>query len=101
MRTPTTYQIDTLIQLNVTFYNTALNEPADPTTVALFVEDPDGTVSEIASNQIVRTGTGAYYSNFLPTGPGLWTYKWQGTGNVVATSPDTQFFVAASELIED
>lgn len=94
------YQVDTLVQLNVTFYNTQLNLPADPSIVSLFVEDPTGVVTQIPSNFIVRTGTGTYYSDFLPTGPGQWTYKWQGSGtSVLATSPDTSFFVRASELI--
>lgn len=94
------YQVDTLIQLNVVFYNTALNVPADPTAVSLFVEDPAGTVTQVASNQIVRTGVGAYYSDFLPTGPGRWAYKWQGTGNVIATSRDTSFLIKGSELVD-
>jgi hypothetical protein len=95
------YQVDTLIQLSVTFYNTALNLPADPFAVSLFVQDPSGNVTQIASSSIVRTGVGAYYSNFMPTGPGPWTYKWRGNGptSVQATSPDTSFFVKASELI--
>lgn len=93
------YQVETLIQLNVVFYNTALNLPADPTAVALFVEDPNANVIPIASNLIVRTGTGAYYYDFLPTIAGEWRYKWQGTGNVVATSRDTKFYVKGSELV--
>jgi hypothetical protein len=94
------YQIDTLLQLNVTFYDVALNLPADPSSVALFVEDPNGVVTEIASNLIVRTGIGTYYSDFLPPMPGRWTYKWQGSGSsVIATSPDTHFFVKGSALV--
>lgn len=94
------YQVATLIQLTVTFYDVASNMAADPTTVALFVEDPSGNVTEIASDLIVRTGVGAYYSLFLPSSPGLWTYKWQGSGNtVIATSPDTRFMVKGSALV--
>jgi hypothetical protein len=93
------YQAYTLIQLNVVFYNVALNQPADPTTVALFVEDPTGVVTPIDPLTIVRTGVGAYYANFLPPSPGEWAYKWQGTGNVVATSKDRCFLVQASELV--
>ncbi len=94
------YQVDTLLQLNVTFYNTALNQPADPEFVALFIEDPNGNVSQIPGNLIVRAGTGQYFSDFLPPGPGEWVYKWQGTGNsVVATSRDTRFFVKGSALV--
>lgn len=91
------YQMDTLIQLNVIFYDTLLNLPADPTSVSLFMEDPFGTVTQPAG--IVRTGTGTYYCNFLPTGPGEWTYKWQGTGSVIATSRDTSFIVVRSSVI--
>jgi hypothetical protein len=94
------YQIDTVIQINVTFYDVGLNQPADPATTALFVEDPNGNVTQIASNLIVRTGIGSYYFNFLPPEPGKWIYKWEGTGTVIATSKDTSFLVQASDLIE-
>lgn len=95
------YEVETIIQLNVTFYNTALNQPADPTNVAVFVEDQNGVVTQLPLGSIVRTGVGQYYANFLPTAgdAGRWKYKWQGTGNVVATSPDRHFFVRASELV--
>ncbi len=93
------YQVETLIQMNVTFYDVALNLPADPVTVSLFVEDPNGNVSQIPANAINRTGTGAYNSMFLPTMPGQWAYKWQGTGNVMATSRDGCFFVQASDMV--
>jgi hypothetical protein len=95
-----TYQVETLLQLNVTFYDVSLNLPADPTTVALFIEDPNGNVTEVATNLIVRTGVGTYYSDFLPTMPGEWTYKWQGSGSsVIATSKDTRFFIQGSALV--
>ena len=94
------YQIETTIRLSVAFYNTALNLPADPSMVSLFVEDPDGVVTQIPSGDIVRSGVGAYYSDFLPTSAGQWTYKWQGSGtSVVATSRDTKFFVQLSALV--
>lgn len=99
MKVVNRYQEQTLIQLSVIFYNVALNLPADPSTASLFVEDPSGNVTQIASGNIVRTGVGTYYSNFFPTGPGLWKYKWQGSGtSVQATSPDTAFFVVASDF---
>jgi len=92
------YQTRTLIQLSVTFYNVAANVPADPQTVTLWVEDPFNVVTQVTN--IVRTGVGTYYANFLPTYPGVWKYKWQGIGStgVIATSPDTSFFVQASDF---
>ena len=94
-----TYQIETLIQINGAFFNVALNLPADPTSVALYLEDPNNNVTTVNPALIVRTGIGTYYYNFLPTSAGLWTYKWQGTGNVVCSSRDTQFFVQGSALL--
>lgn len=94
------YQIDTQIQLNGKFYNVAANVPADPTTTTLYVEDPSGNVTEYGpGTPIVRTSVGVYYMLFVPSGPGEWTYQWQGTGAVIATSPATKFFVKASDLI--
>ena len=102
MKVVNRYQQQTLIQLSVIFYNVALNLPADPSTVSLWVEDPTGVVTQISGSDIVRTGTGTYYSNFMPTGPGLWKYKWQGSGlSVQATSPDTEFFVVGSDFLTE
>lgn len=103
------YQVDTLIQLNVTFLNVPTNMPADPTAVSLFISDPSGNETEVTYNPgpIVRTGVGVYYYQFTPTptppattAAGTWTYKWQGTGAVIATSRDTNFLVQASDLIQ-
>lgn len=95
------YQVDTVLQIDVTFYDVASNIPADPTTVALFVEDPSGNVTEVPTGQITRSGVGAYSVMFLPPAVGQWKYKWQGTGSVAATSPDKRFFVQASDLISE
>ena len=94
------YQIDTQIQLNGTFYNVGLNVPADPSSATLFIESPAGVVTEYGpGSPIVRTGIGVYYMLFVPPGPGEWSYQWQGTGAVIATSKVTRFFVHASDLI--
>jgi len=95
------YQVETLLQLNVTFFNVEANLPADPQEALLFIEAPDGTVTQADPSQIVRTGVGAYFYNFLPPGPGVWTYKWQGTGvsSVIATSKDRCFLVQGSALV--
>ncbi len=94
------YQIDTQIQLNGTFYNVGLNVLADPSTAMLFIEDPSGVVSEYGPGPpVVRTAVGVYYMLFVPPSPGQWSYQWQGTGAVIATSKVTRFFVQASDLI--
>lgn len=95
------YKGNTLIQIGTTFYNTQLNIPADPFTAAAYVMDPLGNVTQIPSNQIVRSGIGVYSSNFMPTSPGQWFYNWIGSGptSVQATTGDVPFFVEASQLI--
>lgn len=103
IKTVNQYQLKTLIQLVGNFYNVQANVLADPQTVSLFIEDPSRVITQIASNLLVRSGVGQYYYNFMPTSAGLWKYKWQGAGvtGVVATSPDTSFFVVSSDFVNE
>lgn len=96
------YEIDTQIETTVTFLNVGLNVPADPTAVTLFILDPLGNETSVAYNPgpITRSGIGVYGYVFVPSSPGVWTYKWQGVGAVIATSRDRRFFVRASSLIQ-
>lgn len=96
-----TYEIQTALQIIGTFANSLTGAAEDPTTVTLFLKDPQGTIQTLVygSSSIVRDVAGQYSFNVTPTIHGVWTYKWQGTGNVVATSPDTSFTVKASTLI--
>jgi hypothetical protein len=104
---PTIYQIDTLVQMNVTFYNVSTQQPADPLEVLLFVQDPVGNIIQFPSvdfpgSPIVRIGVGLYYCDFVPYMPGKWSYKWQGlVSGVVATTRDTPFVVQDSDLITE
>lgn len=97
------YEIDTQMQISATFMNIALNIPADPVTITLFLLDPLGNETSVVypgpSTPIQRTGVGLYSYLFIPNSVGTWTYKWQGVGNVFATSRDTKFTVRASNLI--
>ena len=94
----TVYQIDTLIQINASFYNVAADQLVDPTNLALYLLDPENNETAVNPELFVRTGIGEYYYNFLPPSPGLWTYKWQGTGDITVTSRDARFYVEGSEL---
>lgn len=96
------YEIDTQIEVVGTFLNVSPNVPsvpADPTAVTLYVLDPSGNETQHTyPGDVVRNGIGLYSFTFVPSGPGIWTYKWQGAGQVIATSRDTLFFVRASNL---
>ena len=95
---PGPYDIDTQIQVSVSFANTFTGAPADPSTVTLYLTDPHGNAQTLVG-PIVRDGVGQYHYTFTPAVSGVWTYKWQGTGAVIITSPDTQFTVRSSALI--
>lgn len=98
------YEIDTSVQINGSFVNSLTGAYADPTGVTLFVLDPNGLKSTYsytgqASSPIVRDSQGHYHFTVTASISGTWTYKWQATGSVIATSPDTTFVVNASTLI--
>ena len=93
------YEIDTSIQLNGVFENVALGVPADPTTITLYVQDPTGATDVIGAPAITRSDVGLYSYAFVPSVSGIWVYKWQGVGTVVATTPDTMFIVNSSFVI--
>jgi hypothetical protein len=67
----------------------------------LFVIDPTGaqTTQVWPGGNIIRDSLGHFHYIITPAISGNWTYKWQGTGAVVATSPDTTFTVKSSALI--
>ena len=94
------YQIDSAIQLTGTFRAVVDNSLVDPTYVSMYLKRPDGTAVLLNyPADIVRISVGLYGYTFTPSQSGVWIYKFQGTGNVTVTSPDTRFEVLESELI--
>jgi hypothetical protein len=95
------YEIDTNIELVGVFTHVAPNtQAADPSAVSLFLTDPTGVVTLYTyPAQVVRDGVGQYHYTFTASKSGVWAYKWQGTGAVIATSPDTKFTVNPSTMI--
>lgn len=100
------YQIDTTIELTVTFLDAVSGVPVDPSIVTLYLQPPGGAVEEFTSpggtpgsSPVVYVAVGQYSYTFTPMSSGVWTYKFQGTGAVVATTRDEQFTVDASVLI--
>lgn len=70
----------------------------DPTTIALYVEDPNGveTVYTYALGQLTKSGTGVYYKSLQVITPGTWYYRFVTTGAVADTTIDYQFYVLAT-----
>lgn len=95
-----TYPIDTAIKLITgTPFADLSGAPVDPTTVTLYVRDPTGKITLYAGGQLSHDGTGLYSMILVPAISGIWTYKWQGTGTLVATSTDTLFTIQPSVAI--
>lgn len=95
-----TYEIATTVELIGTFANAETGQSADPTTITLYLRDPDGNVTTFSTlPPLVKNSIGNYSYFVTPMISGKWTYKWQGVGTVIATSPDTFFIVNPSALI--
>jgi len=78
------------------FKNTA-GALTDPATVTLKVKKPDGTVTTYtyASAEITKDAVGRYSYQLTIDQDGVWSYRWIGTGTIVAAEEDA-FFVRKS-----
>ena len=88
------------ITVNAAF-NLLDGSPADPTTLTLTIEHPDGTKDEIISNNpltptapVIRTGIGVYKADIELDAIGRWTYWWVGTGTAAGAN-DGEFYVTS------
>lgn len=54
---------------------------ADPTFVVFRVLNPHGIET---TPTVIRVSTGSYYADFTVTARGTWTYRWEGTGVLIA-----------------
>jgi len=85
---------------NLTSYNAAgegfknaAGALTDPTTVTLEVKKPNGTVTTYtyAAAQIIKDSVGRYSYQLTVDAAGVWSYRWIGTGTVVAAEQDVFF----------
>lgn len=70
----------------------------DPTTVKFRVQKPDGTERTYLYGtdiEVVKTATGKYTITLNPDTPGLYHFRWEGTGNLDA------FFDGAFNVLTD
>ena len=78
-----------LVELPVTFKDSATGEPIDPTTVAIRVVSPSDveTTYPYPSANITRNAVGDYVAVVDSVAAGLWLYEWVVTGNVQGVEP--------------
>lgn len=93
---PTTYDIGDRLRIAASFVDED-DDPTDPTTVTCKVCTPAGTTTTYTGGQITHDGPGEYSLLVDITEAGTWSYRWVGTGTVVAAE-DAQFTVEASLL---
>lgn len=95
------YDLNDMVKVEVTFTNENGNA-ANPTTVTMFYEKPDGTEIELVygvSGEVMRPATGTYYINILADMPGLWHYRFEGDG-LITSAAEWQFYVEESEFYD-
>lgn len=88
-----TYDKGDYIRLTGTWRNDT-SALVDPTTVTLKIQSPDGSISSItyASGAVIRDSVGVFHYDYQPSVQGNYTYRWEGTGNAIASGQGS-FFV--------
>jgi len=85
-------------------FATILGTPTDPTAVTLTILRPDRTIlvygwpSAGADGTLVRESAGRFYTELVLNQAGVWRYRIEGTGAVVAAAAGT-LTVARSTVI--
>lgn len=80
------FDVGDLVRADVTFTNSAGNV-ADPTTVSVIYTSPSGTTTTktyITDSEVVKDSTGKYHIDITIDEAGMWYYRWEGTGTLVA-----------------
>lgn len=92
MATVNEYDLGDLVRVSATFTNST-GTPTN-TTVTLRVRKPDASVTTPTA---VSDGSGAYHYDIAVDQPGIWFYRFEGTGAVQAAS-EAEFTVAKSQF---
>jgi hypothetical protein len=91
------YRVGTLVTVTGSF--TDLNgNPATPSAVTLRMQDPTNVETVITTTSLTAGSTAGVYSySLVPLIAGMWLYRFEGTGAVVATE-DSSFNVLPSQF---
>lgn len=94
-----TYDKSDLVRVPVTFRNAA-ETPTDPTTVTFYFKTPAGEETSYVYGtdvELVRDSAGVFHVDVLADEPGMWVWRWKGTG-LVAQADEGQFYVQPSDI---
>jgi hypothetical protein len=91
---PHRYEVESRVRFTAAFTDALSGSPVSPSDVVFFLRLPDGSETSVDLSGGVETdGPGLYHYDVVVDEPGTWIYKWQGTGTVEITSPDTNLIV--------
>lgn len=85
-----TYDVGDQVKCSVAFTD-ANGNAADPTTVLFKYKRNHGGTTTLTYGEddaVEKDGTGSYYVLLTVSAEGTWTYRWEGTGDVVAAAED-------------
>lgn len=94
------YDIGGAIRCTVTFATTA-GVPTDPTTVTFIYRDPSGNETTWVFGvdpEVIKDDTGDYHADVPLDESGLWYYRWEGSGVLIAAA-EHGFYGIKSEIV--
>lgn len=89
------YEFGNMVTLNVIFTDVTTNMLVDPSIVTLRVLDPNNVEKIYTGSQVIRNSLGNYSYPVFGDLAGIWNYRWEGSGNVVAAQ-ESQFNIIPS-----
>lgn len=89
--------MNNLVRVSVAFTDPSNGNPVDPSVVTLYYRWPGGQEQTITN--ATRDGVGLYHYDINVQAPGVWLYRWEGSGTVEAATSDIPFQVQGSSLV--
>jgi hypothetical protein len=81
-----TYPLGNAITLSATFTVASTGSLGDPSIVKLRIKDPLNVETDYTGGVLSHPSTGVFQYVLTPAIPGVWKYRWEGTGTLVAAS---------------
>ena len=91
------YQQGNAILISVKLLQPVTFTPFNPSALVLRVLPPSGGEQDYTGSQINNPSTGYFNVPVDCNTPGVWTYRWEATGNCYAAS-ENQFQIIASSF---
>ncbi len=85
------YDIGDKVRSTGTFVNSS-DVNTDPTTITFKLKDPSGNITTfiyLTDAEVVKSGTGVYYFDNILDEEGVYHYRFEGTGVLVASGEDS------------